>query len=102
MPMITKIRKLLESLLILPARPRWSEMFPDGRTIFYEGDNPARFAPTIRTEFGFDPTRDEGWGVLIDPADFGRSAEPHTLYQFFCPPEHLDAIYGSGRFPLGS
>jgi hypothetical protein len=95
--MIPKIRKLLESLLILPARPRWSEMFPDGRTIFYEGDDPHGFARTIRQEYGFDPSLDDGWGVPLDVD--GRR---HIMFQFFCPPEHLDAIYGSSRFPLGS
>jgi len=25
-----------------------------------------------------------------------------TSYCFYCPAEHLDAIYGSARFPMGS
>jgi hypothetical protein len=61
----------------------WSELFPTGRFIFYEGDDPEGFRREIKAEFGFDPgpRPDEG---------------------FHCPPEHLDAIYGVGRFLMGS
>jgi hypothetical protein len=62
---------------------KWSELCPEGRFIFYEGDDPKGFRREIKAEFGFDPgpKPDEG---------------------FHCPPEHLDAIYGTGRFPMGS
>jgi hypothetical protein len=66
--------------------PPWREIFPEGRTIFYEGDEPEKFAQEILAEFGFDPSADDRWA-------------PH---QFHCPPEHLDAIYGSDRWPMGS
>jgi hypothetical protein len=65
----------------------WHDLFPEGRDIFYEGDDPAGFAAEIRAEFGFDPAADPNW-----PGD----------HRFRCPPEHLEAIYGSSRFPLGS
>jgi len=65
----------------------WRELCPEGRDIFYEGDDPAGFAQQIKAEFGFDPAGDPMWGVQ---------------YQFHCPAEHLDAIYGSARFPMGS
>ena len=65
---------------------KWSEMFPDGRHIYYEGDDPKGFVEQIKAEFGFDPSKDEHWG---------------NGCCFHCPPEHLDAIY-SGRFPMGS
>jgi hypothetical protein len=65
----------------------WRELFPEGRHIFYEGDDPEGFCAEVRAEFGFDPSvpacRPDGGG-------------------FWCPPEHLDAIYGSGRWPMGS
>ena len=76
----------------------WRELRPEGRHIFYEGDDPQKFAEEIRTEFGFDPSNDPLWGVLI-PA--GPGFESFYSYQFHCPPEHLDAIY-SDRFPMGS
>ena len=65
----------------------WAEMFPNGRHIFYEGDDAEGFARQIKTEFGFDPSQDPKW------------SDGHG---FDCPPEHLDAIYGARRFPLGS
>lgn len=80
----------------------WRELFPEGRMICYEGEDPASFAAAIKAEFGFDPSEDVSWdsGALLsggghqDP--FGRT------YWFLCPPEHLDAIYGSDRWMVGS
>jgi hypothetical protein len=34
----------------------WKELFPDGRFIFYEGDDPDAFAKEIKARFGFDPS----------------------------------------------
>lgn len=67
--------------------PTWASLYPEGRDIFYEGDHPAGFASQIEAEFGFSPALDPRWGVS---------------YCFYCPAEHLDAIYGSDRFPVGS
>jgi hypothetical protein len=64
----------------------WHELFPEGRDIFYEGDDPDGFAAQIRAEFGFDPAADSCWD---------------EMQRFHCPAKHLDAIY-SGRFPMGS
>lgn len=77
----------------------WQELFPKGREIYYDGDQPAEFVEEIRAEFAFDPSADEYWGVLI-PGD-----DPHDAffsYSFHCPPGILDAIYGSDRWPMGS
>jgi hypothetical protein len=62
-------------------------MYPHGRHIFYEGDDPERFAAEIVAEFGFDPSRDPDWG---------------NGCMFHCPAEHLDTIYSSHRWPTGS
>ena len=69
-----------------------------GRTgyIFYEGDNPTGFASQIQAEFGFSPALNHGWGEQIAGDDIS-----FTSYGFYCPPEHLDAIYGNSRFPMG-
>jgi hypothetical protein len=72
----------------------WGELFPDGRMIFYEGDDPSGFVEQIRAEFGFDPSADERWG--------DRDEHPINRYRFWCPSEHMDAIYGSDRWPMGS
>src|ERR1022692_2151285 len=70
----------------------WSSLFPEGRDIFYEGDDPAGFVWQIRTEFGFSPAIDPHWAAQIedDTCSF-------VSHRFYCPPEHLDAVYGSGR-----
>ena len=65
----------------------WRDLFPDGRVIFYEGDDPEGFRAQIRTEFGFDPGDTLSWEMS---------------YSFHCPPEYLDAIYGGSRWPMGS
>lgn len=77
--------------------PTWKEHFPTGRTIFYEGDDPEEFAGQIKAEFGYDPADDPGWGEQVE-----FQGENFTSYGFHCPPEHLDAIYGNDRFPMGS
>jgi hypothetical protein len=50
-------------------------------------------------EFGFNPsqTHARDW----EGREYRGWDEEHG-YAFHCPAEHLDAIYGSGRFPLGS
>jgi hypothetical protein len=75
----------------------WSELFPDGRHIFYEGNDPARFVSQVEAEFGFSPALDTGWGEQIDGDGLS-----FISYGFHCPAEHLDAIYGTSRFPMGS
>jgi hypothetical protein len=79
------------------ALPAWSELFPEGRHIFYEGDNPAAFVRQIQAEFGFSPASDPGWGEQID-----GDGMSFTSYSFHCPVEHLDEIYGNSHFPMGS
>jgi hypothetical protein len=77
----------------------WSELFPVGRHIYYEGDQPKEFRQQVKEEFGFDPAADnDGWGFLLGTSD----GEVFRSYGFHCPAEHLDAVYGSGRFPTGS
>ncbi len=66
----------------------WSELFPNGRHIYYEGDDPPGFAREIKSKFGFDPSADnDHWNE-------------ESGYCFYCPPEHLDEIYTN--YQLGS
>lgn len=78
----------------------WRELCPEGRTIFYEGDEPEKFVQEIVAEFGFDPSADDLWG--IHDAGPGHGAFAFVSYGFHCPPQHLDAIYGSERWATGS
>jgi hypothetical protein len=113
----------------------WSAHYPDGRFIYYEGEDPDGFVEQIKAEFGFDPSASEGWGTWIEGTPSTPEGEriqakydaaiargvvrivPEVLsghefalmpfegffsHGFFCPPEHLDAIYGNDRFPMGS
>lgn len=82
-----RARKAMKELMA--DMPTWSQMFPDGRTIFYEGPDPEGFRQQVIAEFGFDPATNSTWN-----AERG--------WQFHCPPEHLDAIYGSNRWQMGS
>ncbi len=61
----------------------------------------------VKAEFGFDPADDfepgfgmQGlkWGHWLEPDDEKR----YVTFRFFCPPEHLQALHLSGRFPVGS
>lgn len=76
-----------------------SEYHPEGRHIYYEGDDPQQFVEEIKAEFGFDPSADEDWAFLV-PAD--DRAPAFYSYGFHCPAEHLDEVYGSDRWPMGS
>ena len=82
----------------IAALPAWSELFPQGRHIFYEGDNPAEFVRQIQAEFGFNPADDPHWGEQLE--DIEGPFPPS--YGFHCPADHIDEIYGSGRFCIGS
>lgn len=77
----------------------WSELFPAGRDLFYEGDSPDQFAVQLLEAHGFDPRTDPGWWEVI-PGD--GDMEPFAAYRFHCPVELLDAVYGSDAYPLGS
>lgn len=87
----------------------WVSLFPEGREIFYEGDDPERFRQQIKTEFGIDVAGDPCQPV---GEDFAPPFSKHSWtrpgwteemgWRFWCPPEHLDAIYGDTRFPMGS
>ena len=68
----------------------WSEMFPDGRTIFYEGNNPKAFVKEIKAKFAFDPSKDNDCWNKRDG------------YSFLCPAHCLDEIYGNSKYPMGS
>jgi len=78
----------------------WREMFPAGRHIYYEGGDPDGFRAQIREEFGFDPGDHRLWGDWT--GDTPDDPEGFKSYGFDCPAEHLDAIYGSSRWRLGS
>ncbi len=96
MPITKEGKKLLKKMGIDPNAKRkfkmrkWSELFPYGRLIFYEGDDPQGFVEEIKAKFGFDPSKDNsGW-------------DEEGGYSFFCPGDHLDAIYGVSKYPMGS
>jgi hypothetical protein len=77
----------------------WASLFPEGRHIYYEGDDHTAFVRRIKAEYSFNPAADPHWGQ-----HFGVDAEGDGWgsYSFHCPAEHLDAIYGNPDFPMGS
>jgi hypothetical protein len=86
--------------------PTWRELFPQGRIIFYEGDDPKGFVREIKAKFGFDPSKDRLWkGGPVHFADHKgkQMTEPFSVERaFHCPPELLDEIYGTAKYPMGS
>lgn len=71
----------------------WAKLFPEGRTIYYEGNDPKGFIKEIKAKFGFDPSKDN--------SHWGEKHDGWISYSFHCPVEHLDEIYG-GQYPMGS
>jgi hypothetical protein len=62
-------------------------MYPNGRELYYEGNNPENFVREMKTKFNFDPSVGKRW------------AEWHA---FRCPAHLLDVIYGDPQYILGS
>lgn len=78
----------------------WAEDYwPNGRHIYYEGDEPEFFATIVKNEFGLDVTNDHAWGQVIGDDPEGGS---FVSYGFDCPSELLGDIYYSNRWPIGS
>jgi hypothetical protein len=73
---------------------RWADLFPEGRVIYYEGDDPEGFVAEIKKRFNFDPSADDGWSYVANGLPPFR--------RFFCPAHLLDRIYGDGNYPMGS
>jgi hypothetical protein len=77
----------------------WAEdFFPEGRHIYYEGNEPEVFAVNVKDEFGLDVTLDPGWAQVIDDDEGGS----FRSYRFHCPVELLGKIYYGSRWPMGS
>ena len=75
------------------------ELHPEGRVIFYEEDDPEGFRKEILERFGFDPADS------TSPPDWRGWNPSYTAehgYSFLCPADHLDSIYGTSRYPMGS
>jgi hypothetical protein len=80
----------------------WSDLYPNGRHIYYEGRDPEGFAKQIQDEFGFNPALDPDWGVPV-PEDWAEDEDDlGLLHGFHCPATLLDVIYGDSRFPMGT
>ncbi len=88
----------------VPPAGEAAALFPTGRFVYYEGDDPDGFAATVRDEFGFDPSdprrprRNPPNGYGLPVFEYGWDAG-HG-WSFLCPPVHLDAMLA--RFPLGT
>jgi len=93
----TAFAKLENARLVAQGEHPWKDLFPQGRTIYYEGDDPEAFAQQVKTEFGFDPSASPWWGERNDEGELDVNS-----YKFHCPAEHLDAIYGTDRWRMGS
>lgn len=71
--------------------PSWVEMFPNGRDLYYEGDDPEAFAKEMQEKYGFDPS-------LNNP-----SWSEYYGYSFHCPASALNEVYSDySPYPLGS
>jgi hypothetical protein len=76
----------------------WSELFPNGRTLFYEGKDPKGFRDEMLQKYKFDTK-------APCPSIFGDVAKRWNKrdgYRFHCPAHCIDEVYGSGKYPLGS
>jgi hypothetical protein len=71
--------------------------------VFYEGDDPDGFAQEMKDEFGFDVHHPDEYGRdLWEMTVQGDDGDEWLMRQFFIPPGLVEAVYGSGRWELGS
>ena len=89
-----------------------NRLYPQGRYVYFEGDDPDAFAAEMLT-LGIDVRKpienpedwnlrpDLRWGELI-PSREGDEGEPMPYYCFIIPPGRVEEIYGSDRWPLGT
>jgi len=82
----------------------WDDLFPDGRTIFYEGDKPAEFVAEMKERFNFDPSSSASRPFWKGERKDGRNQcwNEHSGWMFHCPGRCINAVYGSSKYPLGS
>jgi hypothetical protein len=84
------------------------DLHPDGRNLWYDGDDPDGFVAELKARFGFDPSKSPTggrllWGVPTPPRADDPEREWCTAYPFYCPPQHLDAILSDENdYCLGS
>lgn len=80
---------------------KWSEMYPSGRWVVYEGDDPAGFRAEMIEKFKFDPAM-----VPDSRTETGFAGNDlwneDGSWQFICPGRCMDDVYGGGDYPLGS
>jgi hypothetical protein len=62
--------------------PKKSELWPDGRWLYYEGDDPKAFVAEMKAKFEFDPSADN--------PEWNKEGG----YCFDCPVHLIDQIYG--------
>lgn len=69
-----------------PAPGPADEMFPEGRSVWYEGEDPEGFVAAVQERYGFTLVLKE------DPSG----------HAFFCPPGYVDAIVYESDWPMGT
>lgn len=67
-------------------------MFPNGRVIFYDGDDPEGFRKEMIEKFNFDPEKS------LNPSMWNARCG----YAFYCPGEHYRAVYLDDKYSVGS
>lgn len=72
----------------------WDEMFPEGRVVFYEGDDPENFEQEMKS-IGIDVnySLENKW---MNPCDW------REMRSFYIPSGRVEEIYGSNNWTLGS
>jgi hypothetical protein len=69
---------------------KWSEMYPHGRYVYYEGEDPKSFVKEMIEKYNFDPSKfNEHWNI-------------HRGFCFLLPGYCIDEVYDRTKYPLGS
>jgi hypothetical protein len=69
-----------------PTPGQGDELFPEGRQVWYEGDDPRGFLVAIKERFDLEL----------------ELKEDQSGFAFFCPPGYVDAIVYTNEWPIGT
>jgi hypothetical protein len=67
----------------------WRDHYPEGRDIFYEGNDPVAFAEQVKVEFGFDPREAQPVHAIWQPHEPYDGWNDQCGWRFHCRPSIL-------------
>ena len=72
----------------------WTDYYPNGRYVFYEGDDPHSFVREMKNKYNFDPSKEGRKNNFRWNDECG--------WCFLLPGYCINEVYDRTKYPLGS